>query len=67
MSRLTNKTWFLAWISIFIDILKQYKKSCGFLTFNDVLVDLVGHAQVLPLLAAGVALIKGSNHDEVLL
>ena len=67
MSRLTNKTWFLAWISVFMWLLKQYKKSWGFLTFHGVLVDLVGHAQVLPLLVAGGALIKGSNHGEVLL
>ena len=67
MSRLTNKTWFLAWISVFMWLLKQYKKSWGFLTFQGVLVDLVGHAQVLPFLVAGGALIKGRNHDEVLL
>ena len=67
MSRLTNKTWFLAWISIFMDALKQYKKSWGFLTFHGVLVAMVGHAQVLPLFVAGGDLIKGNNHDEVLL
>ena len=50
-----------------MDVLKQYKKSWGFLTFHGVLVDLVGHAQVLPLLVAGGALIKGNNHGEVLL
>ena len=50
-----------------MDILKQFKKSWGFLTFHGVLVGLVGHAQVLPLLVAGGALIKGDNHDEVLL
>ena len=49
-----------------MNILKQYKKPWGFLTIHGVLVDLVGHAQVLPLFAAGGALIKGKNHDEVL-
>ena len=42
-----------------MNILKQYKKSLGFLTFHGVLVDLIGHAQVLPHLEAGGDLIKG--------
>ena len=50
-----------------MDILKQFKKLWGFLTFHGVLIDLVGHAQVLAHLVAGGALVKGKNHAEVLL
>ena len=50
-----------------MNISQQYKKLSGFLTFHGVLVDLVGHAQVLPHLVAGGDLIKGKNHDKVLL